>query len=80
MERIFLTTINLLNQGIQNFWEDEEGLGTLEILLIVAVLVIIAIAFRKWIMKWVQEMFNATSTEVTDQSTTIKGDATSISP
>ncbi|NHN30713.1 hypothetical protein G9U52_12805 [Paenibacillus sp. S3N08] len=65
---------------MQKFWRDEDGLGTLEILLIVAVLVIIAIAFRKWIMKWVLEMFNATQSEVTDQSTTIKGDATSISP
>ncbi len=40
------TALDWLNQ----FWEDEEGLGTLEILLIVAVLVAIAIIFRKWIM------------------------------
>ncbi|NQX63260.1 Flp1 family type IVb pilin [Paenibacillus qinlingensis] len=31
-------------------WKEEDGLGTLEILLIVAVLVAIAIIFRKWII------------------------------
>ncbi|MGO4275129.1 Flp1 family type IVb pilin, partial [Paenibacillus sp. TAF58] len=39
---------------LKQFWEDEEGLGTLEILLIVAVLVGIAIIFRKWIVSWFQ--------------------------
>jgi Flp pilus assembly pilin Flp len=72
--------MSLLKQSIRKFWKDEDGLGTLEILLIVAVLVIIAVAFRKWIMKWVLEMFNATQTQVTDQSTSITTDATSISP
>lgn len=37
--------------------KDEEGLGTLEILLIVAVLVAIAIAFRKWIIEFVNNLF-----------------------
>jgi Flp pilus assembly pilin Flp len=57
--------MNAVKKGIHRFWVDEDGMGTLEILLIVAVLVIIAIAFRKWIMKWVLEMFNSTSGEVT---------------
>ncbi|MCU6798038.1 Flp1 family type IVb pilin [Paenibacillus sp. WQ 127069] len=42
-----MTKISVVNKGIQNFWSDEDGLGTLEILLIVAVLVIIAIALPK---------------------------------
>jgi hypothetical protein len=40
------------------FWKNEEGLGTLEILLIVAVLVAIAIVFRKWIVGWFQKLIN----------------------
>ncbi|WP_072327783.1 MULTISPECIES: Flp1 family type IVb pilin [unclassified Paenibacillus] len=39
-----------LRQAWHRFWKEEDGLGTLEILLIIAVLIIIAIAFRKWIM------------------------------
>ncbi|WP_068775626.1 Flp1 family type IVb pilin [Paenibacillus sp. FJAT-26967] len=38
------------------FWNDEEGLGTLEILLIVAVLIAIAVIFRKWIIKWFNDL------------------------
>jgi Flp pilus assembly pilin Flp len=67
-------------EAVRRFWEDEDGLGTLEILLIVAVLVIIAIAFRKWIMKWVQSLFTAANTEITGQSGSIQTDAGSISP
>jgi len=43
--------MNMMKSFMRNLWEEEDGLGTLEILLILAVLVIIAIAFRKWIMK-----------------------------
>jgi Flp pilus assembly pilin Flp len=42
---------------IKSFWQDEEGLGTLEILLIVAVLIAIAIAFREYIINWINELF-----------------------
>ncbi|PZE22194.1 hypothetical protein CBW46_005260 [Paenibacillus xerothermodurans] len=69
-----------INEVVRKFWEEEDGLGTLEILLIVAVLVIIAIAFRKWIMQWVEGLFTNANTEITNQSGSIKGDADSISP
>jgi Flp pilus assembly pilin Flp len=42
---------------MKNFWQDEEGLGTLEILLIVAVLIAIAIAFREYIINWINKLF-----------------------
>ncbi|WP_409346949.1 Flp1 family type IVb pilin [Paenibacillus sp. MBLB4367] len=58
------------------FWKDEEGLGTLEVLLILAVIVIIAVAFRKWIMKWVGDLFNKADTEINNQNL----DGSSISP
>jgi Flp pilus assembly pilin Flp len=69
-----------MNAALYSFWKDEDGLGTLEILLIVAVLVILAIAFRKWIMKWVSDLFSSANNEITGQSGSIKTDANSISP
>lgn len=47
---------NLIN-GLKAFWNKEDGVGTLELLLIVAVLVVIALAFRRWIVKWVTNLF-----------------------
>ncbi|GIP37299.1 hypothetical protein J31TS4_05790 [Paenibacillus sp. J31TS4] len=58
-------------------WKDEDGLGTLEVLMILAVLVIIAVAFRKWIMKWVGGLFNEADKQVDSQ---IKSNEDSISP
>jgi len=45
---------------------DEEGIGTLEMLLIIAVVLVLAIAFRKWIMEWVNNLFQNTNRNVTD--------------
>lgn len=59
------------------FWKEEDGLGTLEMLLILAVIVIIAIAFRKWIMKWVGELFNKADSDIQDIS---KLDSKTIEP
>jgi hypothetical protein len=41
---------------VRALWNNEDGLGTLEVLLIVAVLVAIAIVFRKWIVSWFQDI------------------------
>lgn len=46
------------------FWREEDGLGTLEILLILAVLVLIAVVFRKWIISWVNDLFQSTDSEL----------------
>ncbi|MEK3723496.1 Flp1 family type IVb pilin [Paenibacillus sp. FSL H8-0034] len=78
-----MTKISVVNKGIQNFWSDEDGLGTLEILLIVAVLVIVAIAFRKWIIKWIEELFTSTNTSFKGDGTmtdTLKNDAVKVNP
>ncbi|MCZ8515873.1 Flp1 family type IVb pilin [Paenibacillus filicis] len=69
-----------LKEGWNAFWKEEEGLGTLEILLIVAVLIIIAIAFRKWILKWLKALFESADKEIVDQSGTISKDAGDLSP
>ena len=40
----------------KEFWEEEDGIATVEILLILAVLIIIAIIFRTAIIKWVKNI------------------------
>lgn len=56
---------------IGDWFRKEEGIGTLEIILIVAVIVIIAVAFRKWILAWVQKLFDTSNEELkkTNQDT-----------
>ncbi|WP_010273531.1 Flp1 family type IVb pilin [Paenibacillus senegalensis] len=57
-----------LIEAAKKFWNDEDGIGTLEILLILAVIVIIAIAFRKWIIQWVSGLFKAADDQIKDQT------------
>ncbi|MEX2461362.1 MAG: Flp1 family type IVb pilin [Paenibacillaceae bacterium] len=59
----------MISEKLQQFWQEEDGIGTLEILLIIAVIVIIAIAFRKWIMKWVKKLFESADSELINQNT-----------
>lgn len=69
--------MNRFKEKLRGFWKNEEGLGTLEMLLILAIIVVIAIALRKWIMKWVGELFNKANDDIGD----ITGlDSDSISP
>lgn len=51
-------------QRIKQWWLAEDGIGTLEVILIVAVIVIIAVAFRKWIISWVQKLFDTSNSEL----------------
>lgn len=43
-------------KAMKEFWRDEEGLGTLEILLIVVVLVGVALMFKDRITDWVRSI------------------------
>lgn len=54
----------MMMERLKQFWYEEDGLGTLEILLIVAVLVAIAIVFRKWIIAWVNSLFEKSQEEL----------------
>ncbi len=40
---------------LKNFIREEEGMGTVEIVIIIAVLVSVALIFRKAIVKWVTD-------------------------
>ncbi|MBB6674781.1 Flp1 family type IVb pilin [Cohnella nanjingensis] len=39
------------------FWRDKEGLGTLEIVLIAAVIIAVALLFREWILDFLGGLF-----------------------
>lgn len=63
----------IFKEAWNRFWKEEDGLGTLEILLIVAVLLIIAIAFRKWIMKWMEQLFSSADSEINTETSNLRG-------
>lgn len=54
----------LVKQGFKKLIHDEEGMGTLEVLLIVAVLVAIALLFRDKITDWVSTILDKSDTQI----------------
>jgi len=44
--------------GFRTWMKDEEGIGTLEIVLIAAVVIAIVILFRGWILDFLQSLFD----------------------
>lgn len=45
-------------QGLVAFWRNKEGLGTLEIVLIAAVIIAIAVLFKDWIIEFLEKLFD----------------------
>lgn len=43
----------------RSLWRDEKGIGTLEIVLIAAVLIMIAIFFKDWIMEFLASLMDS---------------------
>lgn len=58
--------MNQLTDFFAKFWNDEEGLQTLEMMLIIAVIVVIALAFRTQIKEWVQNLLDFGSSKVSE--------------
>lgn len=48
---------------LQSFWRNEQGLGTLEIILIIAVVIIIALLFKDWIIDLVESLMGKADDE-----------------
>ena len=42
---------------VKNFWEDESGMGTVEVILIIVVLIGLVIVFKKQISGIVEDVF-----------------------
>ena len=53
----------MLKMFMSKLWKEEEGLGTLEILLIVAVLVAVAMLFGNTLIEWVTDILEDISPE-----------------
>lgn len=53
-------------KSFARFWRNEQGIGTLEIIIIIAVLVLVAFAFRQWILEWVTGLFGSTDATIDD--------------
>ncbi|AIQ39690.1 Flp1 family type IVb pilin [Paenibacillus sp. FSL R7-0297] len=50
--------MTLFAEGVRNFWRDEDGLGTLEMILIIAVLIAVVLVFREEIVKVVKDLIS----------------------
>ena len=44
---------------LKQFWAEEDGIAVVEILLILAVLIVIAILFRNTIIEWVKSILGS---------------------
>ncbi len=44
-------------------WRSEEGIGTLEIVLIAAILIIVALLFKDWIIKFLNSLMGKAETK-----------------
>lgn len=51
-------------QELKAFWRNEQGIGTLEIVLIIAVVVLIFIIFKDFIMEQVNKLVNKSKTGI----------------
>ena len=47
-------------------WRDEKGIGTLEIVLIAAVLIMVAIFFKDWILEFLGELMDSVEGKADD--------------
>jgi Flp pilus assembly pilin Flp len=59
-----------LRTTAQRLWNEEDGMGTLEVILIIAVILILAIAFRKWIVGWFENLLKDANTQLEDKGKT----------
>ena len=50
--------------AIKNFWNDEEGLETVEMLLILSVLIVVAFLFKDKLKSWVEQLFDKVEGEL----------------
>ncbi|MEK3733804.1 MULTISPECIES: Flp1 family type IVb pilin [Paenibacillus] len=46
-----------LGRGLKRFWKDDRGIGTLEMILIIVVILVIAYFFKDQLFQLVQRLF-----------------------
>ncbi|WP_201006267.1 Flp1 family type IVb pilin [Paenibacillus glycanilyticus] len=50
-------------KAVRSFWRSESGLGTLEVILIIAVVIIIALLFKDWIIQLIEKLMGKADDE-----------------
>ncbi|MDO3408634.1 Flp1 family type IVb pilin [Saccharibacillus sp. CPCC 101409] len=55
--------LQTIGSKLKNVWKEEDGLGTLEIILIIAVTVIIALIFKNQIADLIDRLFGKLDTQ-----------------
>lgn len=55
-----------VKEMVKKFWKDEEGLGIVEILLILAVIIGLALIFRDQITSMVEKIFKSNNDKMDD--------------
>ncbi|MBW7476549.1 multidrug transporter [Paenibacillus oenotherae] len=55
--------INNWRNRARAFWRSESGLGTLEIVLIIAVIIILALLFKDWIIALIEKLMGKADDE-----------------
>ncbi|MDT9721224.1 Flp1 family type IVb pilin [Paenibacillus sp. ClWae2A] len=53
--------MEVLKNKVSGFWEEEDGLGTLELILIIGVIIIIALIFKNQIKTLVERLLKNVS-------------------
>ncbi|SMF73866.1 Putative Flagellin, Flp1-like, domain [Paenibacillus uliginis N3/975] len=54
--------LSVLRNQVRAFWKDEKGIGTLEMILIIVVILIIALIFKDQLKDLVTRLFNNVNT------------------
>ena len=47
-----------MKEMLRRFWQEEEGMGTVEIVIIIGILVAVALIFRKALLGFVQDLMD----------------------
>jgi Flp pilus assembly pilin Flp len=55
--------INSIKSSIKNFWEEEDGVGVVEIILVLVVLIGLVIIFKSQLTSLVQSIFEKITSE-----------------
>ncbi|WP_172252002.1 Flp1 family type IVb pilin [Saccharibacillus deserti] len=55
--------LQAIGSKVKGFWKEEEGLGTLEVILIIGVTLIIALIFKKQITALVTNLLSSVNTK-----------------
>lgn len=61
-----MTMWNPLRRGVERLLRDEDGAGVVEIIMIIAVVIIVAIIFRDQLIDFVKKLMNRAETTSND--------------